>query len=89
MQWAPTWHVITGTDKTSSWDAAVTAEPATQYTATGRGGLRIQVFRHNAEPPSRDAGAVINYYGIQSLGYFLVTAFALVRAAAHTCRRSA
>jgi hypothetical protein len=78
----PTWHVIAGTDKLSSWDAAVTAEPGTQFSAQSQAKsspIKIQIFRHNVEALPAVAHAVRPNVGqaVLTLAYCATAIFAL------------
>ena len=46
LKWAPTWHVITGTEKLSGWDSAITAEKGSRFSAIARP-IKVEIFRHN------------------------------------------
>jgi hypothetical protein len=46
LKWAPTWHVITGAEKLSGWDSAITAEKGTRFSAIARP-IKVEIFKHN------------------------------------------
>ncbi len=46
LKWTPTWHVITGAEKLSGWDSAITAEKGTRFSAIARP-IKVEIFKHN------------------------------------------
>lgn len=46
LKWAPTWHVITGAEKLSGWDSAITAEKGSRFSAISRP-IKVEIFKHN------------------------------------------
>ena len=46
LKWAPTWHVITGAEKLSGWDSAITAEKGSRFSAIARP-IKVEIFKHN------------------------------------------
>jgi hypothetical protein len=81
LGWAPTWHVVAGTHKLSGWDAAITAEPGTQFSVLARP-IKIQIFRHSQPVllPSVGHGCTCGCNGatLRGLVYVLAAACAAV-----------
>lgn len=84
LKWSPTWHVITGAEKLSGWDSAITAEKGTRFNAISRN-CKVEIFKHNDSsvlPPVRH---MTNWFGcnaalVQAMAYILSMTFGAVSA---------
>lgn len=92
LKWSPTWHVITGAEKLSGWDSAVTAEKGTRFSAISRP-IKVEIFKHNDSSVLPPVGHMSNWFScnaalMQAMAYLMFMGFAAVSSPANTTRLS-